>query len=195
MITDIDAIESVCKKLKQKKPEDAKKIIIKNLKFKPLDNAGRGYTEAEKTKVFLRDGFIDRYSGEKLVYQPVLRILSKEYPEIFPFHKNWKMSECHIAYWKLVPTIDHKKPVSRGGEDEYKNWITTSQLGNSAKSNWTLEELGWKLKDPGNLKNWDGMLVWFMEYVKENKMEKVPYIKNWYNAALNYYIDKVLYKP
>ena len=195
MITDIDAIESVCKKLKQKKPEDAKKIIIKNLKFKPLDNAGRGYTEVEKTKVFLRDGFIDRYSGKKLVYQPVLRILSKEYPEIFPFHKNWKMSECHIAYWELVPTIDHKKPVSRGGEDEYKNWITTSQLGNSAKSNWTLEELGWKLKDSGNLKNWDGMLVWFMEYVKENKMQKVSYIKNWYNAALEYYKDKVLYKP
>jgi 5-methylcytosine-specific restriction endonuclease McrA len=195
MITDIDAIESVCKKLKQKKPEDAKKIIIKNLKFKPLDNAGRGYTEVEKTKVFLRDGFIDRYSGKKLVYQPVLRILSKEYPEIFPFHKNWKMSECHIAYWELVPTIDHKKPVSRGGEDEYKNWITTSQLGNSAKSNWTLEELGWKLKASGNLKNWDGMLVWFMEYVKENKMQKVSYIKNWYNAALEYYKDKVLYKP
>ena len=195
MITDIDAIESVCKKLKQKKPEDAKKIIIKNLKFKPLDNAGRGYTEVEKTKVFLRDGFIDRYSGKKLVYQPVLRILSKEYPEIFPFHKNWKMSECHIAYWELVPTIDHKKPVSRGGEDEYKNWITTSQLGNSAKSNWTLEELGWKLKASGNLKNWDGMLGWFMEYVKENKMQKVSYIKNWYNAALEYYKDKVLYKP
>ena len=195
MITDIDAIESVCKKLKQKKPEDAKKIIIKNLKFKPLDNAGRGYTEVEKTKVFLRDGFIDRYSGKKLVYQPVLRILSKEYPEIFPFHKNWKMSECHIAYWELVPTIDHKKPVSRGGEDEYKNWITTSQLGNSAKSNWTLEELGWKLKASGNLKNWDCMLVWFMEYVKENKMQKVSYIKNWYNAALEYYKDKVLYKP
>jgi len=195
MITDIDAIESVCKKLKQKKPEDAKKIIIKNLKFKPLDNAGRGYTEVEKTKVFLRDGFIDRYSGKKLVYQPVLRILSKEYPEIFPFHKNWKMSECHIAYWELVPTIDHKKPVSRGGEDEYKNWITTSQLGNSAKSNWTLEELGWKLKASGNLKNWDGMLGWFMEYVKENKMQKVSYIKNWYNAAGEYYKDKVLYKP
>ena len=195
MITDIDAIESVCKKLKQKKPEDAKKIIIKNLKFKPLDNAGRGYTEVEKTKVFRDDGFMDRYSGEKLVYPPALRILSYLMPKEFPFHKNWKMSECHIAYWELVPTIDHKKPVSRGGEDEYKNWITTSQLGNSAKSNWTLEELGWKLKASGNLKNWDGMLVWFMEYVKENKMQKVSYIKNWYNAALEYYKDKVLYKP
>ena len=190
MTTDIDAIEKACEKVKQKKFEDAKKIIIKNLKFKPLDNAGRGgYTEAEKTKVFRRDGFIDRYSGKKLVYQPVLRILSDLMKKEFPFHKNWKMSECHIAYWKLVPTIDHKKPVSRGGKDEYKNWITTSQLGNSAKSNWTLEELGWKLKPSGNLKNWDGMMGWFMEYVKENKMQNVSYIKKWYKAAHKYYPD------
>ena len=185
MITDIDAIESVCKKLKQKKPEDAKKIIIKNLKFKPLDNAGRGYTEVEKTKVFLRDGFIDRYSGKKLVYQPVLRILSKEYPEIFPFHKNWKMSECHIAYWELVPTIDHIHPVSRGGKDEYENWVCTSQLRNSIKSNWTLEELGWKLHDPGDIKDWDGMMGWFMDYVSKNKhVLEDEYIAKWHKAAL-----------
>ena len=195
MTTGIDAIKNACQKVSDERLDDAKEIIMQDYPFKPLDNAGRDYTEAEKTKVFRRDGFIDRYSGKKLVYQPVLRILSNLMKKEFPFHKNWKMSECHIAYWKLVPTIDHKKPVSRGGEDEYKNWITTSQLGNSAKSNWTLEELGWKLKASGNLKNWDGMLVWFMEYVKENKMQKVSYIKNWYNAALEYYKDKVLYKP
>ena len=189
MITDIDAIEKVCEKVKQKKIKDAKKIIIKNLKFKPLDNAGRDYTEAEKTKVFRRDGFIDRYSGKKLVYQPVLRILSDLMKKEFPFHKNWKMSECHIAYWKLVPTIDHKKPVSRGGKDKYKNWITTSQLGNSAKSNWTLKELGWKLHAPGKMRDWDGMMRWFMEYVKENKMQNVSYIKKWYKAAEKYYPD------
>ena len=195
MTTGIDAIKNACQKVSDERLDDAKEIIMQDYPFKPLDNAGRDYTEAEKTKVFRDDGFIDRYSGEKLVYPPVLRILSYLMPKEFPFHKNWKMSECHIAYWELVPTIDHKKPVSRGGEDEYKNWITTSQLGNSAKSNWTLEELGWKLKASGNLKNWDGMLVWFMEYVKENKMQKVSYIKNWYNAALEYYKDKVLYKP
>ena len=195
MTTGIDAIKNACQKVSDERLDDAKEIIMQDYPFKPLDNAGRDYTEAEKTKVFRDDGFIDRYSGEKLVYPPVLRILSYLMPKEFPFHKNWKMSECHIAYWKLVPTIDHKKPVSRDGKDEYKNWITTNQLGNSAKSNWTLEELGWKLKDSGNLKNWDGMLVWFMEYVKENKMQKVSYIKNWYNAALEYYKDKVLYKP
>ena len=189
MTTGVDAIENVCKKVKQKKIEDAKKIINKNYPFKPLDNAGRDYTEAEKTKVFRRDGFIDRYSGKKLVYQPVLRILSDLMKKEFPFHKNWKMSECHIAYWKLVPTIDHKKPVSRGGEDEYKNWITTSQLGNSAKSNWTLKELGWKLHARGKMKDWDGMMGWFMEYVKENKMQNVSYIKKWYKAAEKYYPD------
>ena len=186
MITDIDAIESVCKKLKQKKPEDAKKIIIKNLKFKPLDNAGRNYTEVQKTKVFKKDGFIDRYSGEKLVYPPVLRILSYLMPKEFPFHKNWKMSECHIAYWELVPTIDHREPVSRGGEDKEENWVYTSQLRNSAKSNWTLEEIGWKLHEPGDIKDWDGMMGWFMDYVSKNKhvLEDDAYIAKWHKAAL-----------
>lgn len=24
---------------------------------------------------------------------------------------NWKMSECHLAYWHLLPTIDHIIPI------------------------------------------------------------------------------------
>ena len=189
MTTGIDAIKKACQKVGDERLDDAKKIITQDYPFKPLVKAERNYTESEKTKVFRDDGFIDRYSGEKLVYPPALRILSYLMPKEFPFHKNWKMSECHIAYWKLVPTIDHKIPVSRDGKDEYKNWITTSQLGNSAKSNWTLKELGWKLKDAGDLKNWDGMMGWFMEYVKENKMQNVSYIKKWYKAAEKYYPD------
>jgi hypothetical protein len=35
---------------------------------------------------------------------------------------------------------------------------------NSAKMNWTLEELGWILHPPGDIHKWDGMLRWFVEY-------------------------------
>jgi hypothetical protein len=48
------------------------------------------------------------------------------------------MSETHIIYWALFPTIDHVVPVAREGPDEDKNWVTTSMLRNAAKSNWTL---------------------------------------------------------
>lgn len=51
------------------------------------------------------------------------------------------MSECHIVYWELFPTIDHIVPVARGGRNSEENWVSTSMLRNSAKFNGTLEEL------------------------------------------------------
>ena len=125
----------------------------------------------KKTEIFRRDGFIDRYSGEKLIYPPVLKILSVLMEKEFPYQKNWKMSETHIAWWELIPTVDHVEPVARGGEDEKENWVCTSQLRNSAKSNWKLEDLGWEMKKKGDLKKWDGMMGWFMEYMKKAPSE------------------------
>ena len=117
---------------------------------------------------------------EKLVFPAVLRILSKELPEEFPFHPNWKMSECHPAYWQLFPAIDHVVPVARGGADSESNWICTSQLRNSAKANWLLEELGWELKPPGNPDNWDGLTGWFVKYREEHpEMLEDRYIATW----------------
>ncbi len=138
------------------------------------------------TKVFLRDGFIDRYRGTKLIYPPALRLLSIYLPDKFPYHKNSKMSEGHIAYWELFPTIDHVMPVAMGGEDQESNWVCCSMLTNSIKSNWTIEQLQWELLPKGNLEDWDGMIHWFVEQVKsDKKLIEVPYIKKWFNAALN----------
>ena len=99
------------------------------------------------------------------------------------------MSKTHIAWWELIPTVDHVEPVAREGADKEENWVCTSQLRNSAKSNWTLEKLGWKLHDSAD-SNWDGMMSWFMDYVSKNKrVLKDPYIKKWYKAAEKYYPD------
>ncbi len=105
-------------------------------------------------------------------------------PEAFPFHKNWKSDD---AYWQLLPTIDHVVPASRGGTDDESNWVCTSQLKNSAKSNWLLEELNWVLHKPDNIREWDGMLSWFIQYVEKNSdILEDKYIKSWYNAAKKY---------
>ena len=61
-------------------------------------------------EIYLRDGFVDRYIGHRLKFPPVLRLLSMKFPDSFPFHKNWKMSDCHVAYWELMSTIDHIVP-------------------------------------------------------------------------------------
>ena len=76
---------------------------------------------------FCRDGFIDRYSGQKLVNPGMIRAFSHYFPEEFPFHKNWKMSECHIAYWEFIPTVDHIVPIALGGADNETNWASTSK--------------------------------------------------------------------
>ncbi|MCK5133872.1 MAG: HNH endonuclease [Candidatus Sabulitectum sp.] len=119
-------------------------------------------------RVFLRDGFIDRYSGEKLLFPPVLRIISLLYPLEFPYHSHWKMDRCHLAYWHLIPTIDHVVPVSRGGLDEEANMVCTSQMKNSVKAGWLLEELGWKLYPAGCADEWDGLLQWAVSYCGTN---------------------------
>jgi len=142
--------------------------------------------EHQKIRIFLKDGFVDRYSGDKMVFPPVLRLLSKLMPDEFPFQKNWKMSECHIAYWQLLPTVDHIIPVSRGGEDQESNMVCTSQLRNSAKAHWLLEELGWNMHEPGSISDWDGLMNWFMTYV-DNKPDILDdhYMRSWYRAANN----------
>ena len=180
-----DVIKSACNEVSEGHLEQAKSIITEQYPFEPLRNDGRKYGVQQKTDVFVRDGFVDRYSGEKLVFPPVLRLLSLLMPNEFPFHKNWKMSECHIGYWQLLPTLDHIIPVSRGGIDKASNWVCTSQLRNSAKSNWLLQEIGWKLHDPGNLDDWDGMMEWFLGYASEDdSILNDPYIHSWHRAAL-----------
>lgn len=113
-------------------------------------------------RVFLRDGFIDRYSGERLVNPGVLQMLSMRLRTEFPIHPNWKVSETHPAVWQLAPTADHVVPVARGGTETFENLVTTSQLLNSAKAHWTIEELGWRVHPPGDLGEWDGLTRWLL---------------------------------
>jgi 5-methylcytosine-specific restriction endonuclease McrA len=188
-MTRIDAedkiISRVCIALAEEKLEVAKRILEREYPHRPLKPNSRNYTESQSTKIFLRDAFVDRYSGKRLIFPPVLRLLSILMPEVFPFQKNWKMMECHFAYWQLSPTVDHIIPVARGGVNEDSNWVTTSMLRNSAKSNWLLEELGWELYPAGELKEWDGLIHWFIDYAKNHQeIMNVPFIFKWHKAAI-----------
>lgn len=165
--------------------ESAKNVIKKEYPFKKLKPEGRSYTDKEKYEQFVRDGFIDRYSGEKLVNPGLLKILSYYMPDAFPYQSHWKMEECHCAYWELVPTIDHIIPIAIGGEDNPSNYATTSMLHNSVKSNWTLEQLNWKLYPAGDINEYDGLTDLFVR-LTENDLELFddPYIKRWYKLSV-----------
>ena len=181
-----DAIKKACSFISKGRLDIAAHVIDDEYPFIPLTKGKRSYTPREMTKVFIRDGFIDRYRVTKLIYLPALRLLSIYLPEKFPYHKNGKMSEGNIAFWELFPTIDHLFPVARGGKDEESNWICCSMLTNSIKSNWTLEELQWELKPKGDFHEWNGLIHWFIQQVhSDEKQLENSYIKKWHKAALD----------
>ena len=97
-----------------------------------------------------------------------LYVCSMGLGDVFPNHPNWKMSETHRAFWELSPTVDHIRPLARDGRDTEDDLVTTSQLTNSAKANWLVEELGWALRPvPPSDDPWYGLVGWFEAMVEQ----------------------------
>ena len=57
--------------------ESAKNLINKEYPFKKLKPEGRSYTDKEKYEQFVRDGFIDRYTGEKASFRTWLTAVAR----------------------------------------------------------------------------------------------------------------------
>ncbi len=85
-----------------------------------------------------------------------------------PSHRNWRTDRSHRAFWDLWPQLDHVLPVALGGDDDESNLVTCSGVSNMQKLHFTLEELGWNLRDPGNMTEWGGLTAWFLDYVDRN---------------------------
>ena len=182
---EINALKAVCDALSQGDREQAALVARSGYPFSSFERDTEKYNEFQSMRVFWRDGFIDRYSGEPLVFPGTLRLLSKLLPDELPFHPNWKMTECHYMYWKYFPTVDHLYPRSRGGGIDDDNLVTTSMLRNSAKSNWTLEELEWKIHPRGDVNQWDGLTKWFLAYIERHPAGLAdPYLRKWHSAAV-----------
>jgi hypothetical protein len=177
-------LQIVCGVLLKHGLNEAENLIKTKYPFAAASIQNRRYSETQKTVLFLRDGFIDRYTGKRLIFIGTLRLISFLVPDVFPYHSNWKMDSCHPAYWELSPTLDHILPIARGGLDQPDNWITASMLNNARKANWTLEELGWALLPPGNLAEWDGLISNFIQLVEaDSALLDQSFIRRYYNAA------------
>jgi hypothetical protein len=113
-----DVIAMVCRAVSTGDMARASSTLRRDYPFAPEAVTQRKYGPAQATRVFARDGFIDRYTGERLVFPPVLRALSLALPEDFPFHPNWKTDVNQPAFWGLGATVDHLVPVTRGGADD-----------------------------------------------------------------------------
>ena len=62
----VDAISAVCTKLAADSLDDAASILRRDFPFAPEPITRRQYGPLESTRIFLRDGFIDRYTGDQL---------------------------------------------------------------------------------------------------------------------------------
>jgi hypothetical protein len=88
-MTTAKVIELVCQALTQGARSEASAIAREQYPFVRSDTASRRYTAYQMTRVFWRDGFTGRYSGERLVFPGTLRVLGAVLPEEFPTHPNW----------------------------------------------------------------------------------------------------------
>lgn len=177
-------LKNIVELLIEDKNGEAKLLIQNEYPHKVQEIEKRSYTLKEKMEQFLNDGFIDRYSGKRLVNPGILKIISFYFPEDFPYHSHWKMTNTHIAFWDFVPTIDHIVPIARGGIDSPSNWVSTSMKNNSIKNNYSLDEIGWKVYPKGDLAEWDGLTKLFIMLVeKDENLKNDSYIYMWYKIS------------
>lgn len=177
-------IERVCEALQQGDKSTAAQTLWEHHP-NPTPPIGKGNVGiGKRLRVFLRDGFLDRYSGSPLVLPGALRAISMAIPEAFPYQRSWKAGKCHPAFWQLAATVDHVVPVTLGGSSDETNLVTTSMQRNMAKGNFALEDLDWTLHPPGD-GSWDGLTEWFLAYVEDNlrMLALDSQVKEWYLAA------------
>ncbi|MFJ8234128.1 hypothetical protein ACIQ34_00120 [Ureibacillus sp. NPDC094379] len=72
-----DVLKEVCNFLDLNNESKAEDAINRHYPFQKIDYLNRSHTKSKILEIFLRDGFIDRYSGNKLIFPPVLRLLSQ----------------------------------------------------------------------------------------------------------------------
>jgi 5-methylcytosine-specific restriction endonuclease McrA len=185
--SEVGILVNICDALTRGQVANASELLGEySFKKSTIERKTIPYTMA--VQVFVRDGFIDRYSGQRLIFPPVLRIVSERLgQELFPFHPHWKTECTHPAFWDLGATVDHFIPITMGGKHEKENLRTTSGTWNTVKSNCTLDDLGWRERQPPKDRDkaqWDGLLAWFLEYVEQNpEALKVKMVRRWYDAV------------
>jgi 5-methylcytosine-specific restriction endonuclease McrA len=111
--------------------------------------------------VLRRDHFTCRYCGGQVVPTPVLRAVSLVWPGEIPWNRNWRADATHPIHVTRSATIDHVSPHAHGGRnDALDNLATACWTCNTSKGQFTLEQLGWVLREPSK-DDWDGLVSFY----------------------------------
>lgn len=179
-------IARICQAFSASGADSARELAQSEYPYEPPQRRTRpSVSKVDSVRVFMRDQFTDRYTGQQLIFPGTLLLLAELVPGSFPYHSNWKRSESHQVYWELWPTIDHIQPWAGGGAHESANWVTTSMLTNMHKGDRRLEQTDLRLIPLETLPRppWDGLLSWFRENIERCGERSLPKaVKDWDRA-------------
>jgi 5-methylcytosine-specific restriction endonuclease McrA len=114
-------------------------------------------SEAVKLRVFRRDRFTCRLCGRRTLYLPVLQAISRALPEEMPYQPSWAFGTTHLVYWTHSTSLEHLTPLARSGLDDESNFVASCYACNSARGDYLLEEVEWRLREPNEASDWDGL--------------------------------------
>lgn len=142
----------------------------------------------QKLRIYLRDGFIDRYSPErwKLVHPGALRVISLRLPRQVPtdFGPHNIPAKCATnapIWFDVWPAVDHFVPRASAGTNEPGNLVCVSWWRNDSKGRVSFTATGWELQPPGELAAWDGLTAWFHDQVQRDpSLRDDPMVRNWH---------------
>ena len=135
----------------------------------------------EKVAILQRDSFTCRYCGIRQIFLPVLRALSEGYPDRFPVDSGWTTHGTHPAYNLLSATFDHVIPPDKGGKSDPETIVTACWPCNSGKSNYSIEQVGFKLRPPSH-SGWDGLSKIYPQLCKLLSIDSRRYHQDWLKA-------------
>jgi hypothetical protein len=159
-----DTIRAACDALDAGGPQDASAWLKQHAPVGALEE--HFFAKETRVKTFIRDGFIDRLSGARLVFPGALRLMSVLTPDAFPYHSNWRAGVSHPAYWRIFPIL-------RRHRGELITTSISSVAGDRAE-----------LHAPGDIKEWDGLLGRFVRHVECDfaALRESKALKSWFDA-------------
>lgn len=148
-----DAIEALLKYGKQAGREQLNPIA-----YSPRTVDKRpGLSRSMAGHIFQRDQFTCRYCGGLTILTSIMELVATVYPDIFPFHPNWKGGLTHPAIISRSAVVDHVEPGALGGDwHAEQNLVTACWPCNARKGDLTLAQLGWSVREISEI-GWDGL--------------------------------------
>ena len=133
--------------------------------------------------IFHRDHFCCRYCGGRTILTPVMELLGELYPDVFPFHPNWKGGMTHPAVIARSTIIDHVVPGAMGGSwRDPDNLVTACWPCNAIKSDYGLDQLGWQLQPITTDDGWDGLACYYRALWERAGKPKPAFHEAWLQA-------------